>query len=279
MNKEKRTDAIRLAILLAAGLCANDAMAFQSYGTTVFNVCAQAGNTVQADPCDTCHANTSAGLSAYNGGNTALIDYYCPAAAPPPPPPTPTCTDNDGDGYTVEGSSCGTPVDCNDNDPAIHPGATEICTDGIDNNCNSMIDAVDPNAAGCPVVTCTDSDGDGYSIEGGACGPVDCNDADATLNPGQIEICDDGIDNNCDGNIDAQDATCQAMQNGGDDVLEERHEEARRRHGGYSGSYYHRNNDDRDSDSDKSSEHEADDEQEATSSERRSRTLRRRERD
>jgi streptogramin lyase len=48
---------------------------------------------------------------------------------------------------------------------------------------------------------CTDADGDTYSIEGGACGPVDCNDANPNINPGVAEVCD-GIDNNCNGQID-----------------------------------------------------------------------------
>ena len=44
--------------------------------------------------------------------------------------------DADSDGY--EGS-LGSGEDCNDSNPAIHPGATEVC-DGVDNNCDGQID-------------------------------------------------------------------------------------------------------------------------------------------
>jgi hypothetical protein len=50
--------------------------------------------------------------------------------------------------------------------------------------------------------SCTDNDGDDYSVEGENCGMVDCDDTDSGVNPGVEEMCDDGIDNNCDGGID-----------------------------------------------------------------------------
>jgi len=45
--------------------------------------------------------------------------------------------DSDGDGYYSEG--CGGD-DCDDADPAVNPGAAEICGNGIDDDCNGLID-------------------------------------------------------------------------------------------------------------------------------------------
>jgi serine protease len=53
--------------------------------------------------------------------------------------PTDPCEngDKDDDGYIAE--ACGG-YDCNDNDASINPYAPEICGDGIDQNCNNVVD-------------------------------------------------------------------------------------------------------------------------------------------
>ncbi|RJQ17531.1 MAG: DUF1566 domain-containing protein [Nitrospiraceae bacterium] len=65
-------------------------------------------------------------------------------------------------------------------------------------------------------VPCTDMDDDGYAVEGGICGPVDCDDINPYINPGASEgpygdaTCSDTFDNDCDGFVDSADSGCQA---------------------------------------------------------------------
>ncbi len=47
------------------------------------------------------------------------------------------CEDSDGDGVKA-GDACDPPVDCDDEDPAVKPGASEIC-DMKDNDCDDLI--------------------------------------------------------------------------------------------------------------------------------------------
>ena len=90
-------------------------------------------------------------------------------------------SDNDGDGFLSD-------TDCNDDDASIHPGAVEICGDGIDQDCNGSDLSCAPGSLD------TDNDGDGYSENQG-----DCDDQNSTVFPGAIEICGDGIDQDCNG--------------------------------------------------------------------------------
>ncbi|BCR04652.1 hypothetical protein DESUT3_17210 [Desulfuromonas versatilis] len=94
--------------------------------------------------------------------------------------------DADGDGYSAA-------VDCNDGNPFIFPGAPENCGDGIDQDCSGA-------DLPCPE-TCTDADGDGYYLDAGGCLaiPFDCDDGDAAVNPGAAEVCENAVDENCNG--------------------------------------------------------------------------------
>ncbi|HJL14370.1 MAG TPA: MopE-related protein [Sandaracinaceae bacterium LLY-WYZ-13_1] len=98
--------------------------------------------------------------------------------------------------------------DCDDERSETFLGAREIC-DGLDNDCSlpgDMAGGVEP---------AEDGDGDGHSPlsamclgrgETGAPGWAypkdDCDDAEATIHTGAIEICGDGIDQDCDRVVD-----------------------------------------------------------------------------
>ncbi|MBU1932255.1 hypothetical protein KJ965_06215, partial [Patescibacteria group bacterium] len=106
--------------------------------------------------------------------------------------------DLDGDGFLAEGCAHVAETDCDDSDAAVNPDAEELCDDGLDNDCDDLVDDADPD---CDLV-CTDNDADGYAVEGGECGEVDCEDSDVEVNPGHVEVKDNGIDDDCDGKID-----------------------------------------------------------------------------
>jgi hypothetical protein len=114
------------------------------------------------------------------------------------------CYDDDGDGY-CEAPPCmnteNTEIDCDDNSADIAPYAEEVL-DGIDNDCDGFIDEG----------TCAyDDDGDGFC----ECPPCenttvmreDCDDDNYDVNPDENEVCGDGIDNDCDGQTNQQNAT------------------------------------------------------------------------
>jgi hypothetical protein len=107
--------------------------------------------------------------------------------------------------HTIEKCVSGVTQVCN----PMEGEKTEICGNGIDEDCNGSDLACGP--------TCTDADGDRYIAEGtnfslcgNVCGPAknmaclgnnDCDDANKFRYPGNPETCDN-LDNNCNGTID-----------------------------------------------------------------------------
>jgi hypothetical protein len=91
--------------------------------------------------------------------------------------------------------------DCDDDDSTVYPGAPETL-DGVDNDCNGLIDdgtdAYDEDGdCVCVTAPCTGSTNpDCLQVVGG-----DCDDEDDANYPGNVEACD-GSDNDCDGVAD-----------------------------------------------------------------------------
>ncbi len=96
-------------------------------------------------------------------------------------------------------------TDCDDGDAAINPGTAEVCN-LVDDNCNAQIDE------GVLNTYYGDADSDLYGnvlVTNQACtqppgyvsNSADCNDSNASINPGVSEVCN-GVDDNCNGQTD-----------------------------------------------------------------------------
>ncbi len=131
--------------------------------------------------------------------------------------------DQDGDSYgatDVAVQSCtqpagyvGQPGDCDDTNVLAAPDQPETC-DGIDNDCDFLIDDEDGDIL-APITWYADNDGDGFgeaSTVTRACVapanhtsvPGDCDDDNPAVHPVSAEYCN-GIDDDCDGQIDDDD--------------------------------------------------------------------------
>lgn len=116
--------------------------------------------------------------------------------------------------------------DCNDDDPATSPMADEVC-DGIDNNCDGLVDDEDQTGlvGGTKYYFDYDEDGYGDPLEyelactipaGYVENAEDCDDSTDLANPGMNEICGDFIDNDCSG--DAPECVYEGDYNLGEDA-------------------------------------------------------------
>jgi len=148
----------------------------------------------------------------------------------------PFYVDQDGDNFGSNLSKCmcqgigkytaAVPGDCDDNNILINPGMNEICDNFIDDDCDG--DQNDPNAEGCTDYF-FDADKDGFGLSEDVlclCIPFgnytsiwggDCDDNAWAANPNALEVCGDGLDNDCDGSQNDEDAiACQYFYSDGD---------------------------------------------------------------
>jgi hypothetical protein len=113
--------------------------------------------------------------------------------------------DNDADGFH-------TPDDCDDSNNQIHPGATELAGDSVDQDCDGdeicYVDADDDDTRSTSTSPSLDTDCFD-ALEGRASDPIDCNDSDSSISPLDPEQVGDDIDQDCDGSefcyVDADD--------------------------------------------------------------------------
>jgi hypothetical protein len=169
--------------------------------------------------------------------------------------------DVDGDGFERDDTAAncptqmykdsGKPVDCNDNDAGVYPGASSAAGNkegGINAQgkvatalkglCRHYYEATGPGVTAkiptngymvgdadcngvpfeaCPPPSC-DADGDGWPANDcgmGLPGPFDCNDNDPTIFPTAPDKCGDGVDGSCSG----ADTPCNGMDKDGDGYL------------------------------------------------------------
>ena len=174
------------------------------------------GYVATATDCDDSRSSANPGATEVCDGVDNDCDGSVDAADASLSGGTTVYTDTDGDSYGTGSAllACGVPTatatrsgDCNDALAAVNPAAAETCN-GIDDDCDSLVDDADPGRLGGSVFY-TDADADGYGLtsatrtactrpSGTAAAAGDCDDTRATASPAASELCN-GLDDDCDG--------------------------------------------------------------------------------
>lgn len=122
--------------------------------------------------------------------------------------------DGAGDAQTEAQWACAAPRgfvptgdDCDDTRPDVRPGGDDTTCDGVDQDCSGEADDRGPVG-----FAWTDEDGDGVAGTTSSLGPCvastetpsepDCDDAAPEIRPGVVDLCGDGIDQDCSGAAD-----------------------------------------------------------------------------
>ena len=153
----------------------------------------------------------------------AFFAFLVPACVDPPTETDPVCrtptgpawSDADGDGYGDPASevaeACGdlegrvdNADDCDDTEASVHPGADEACNER-DDDCDGIIDEETYQRR-----YFADNDGDGFGVpeptqraclhpgDGWSINTLDCDDTDPDIHPDATEVCNAGVDDDCD---------------------------------------------------------------------------------
>ena len=128
--------------------------------------------------------------------------------------------DTNGDGDCEDSGEGEAVSDCNDGDEDTNPNQIESCTDLTDNDCDGLVDLADED---CARLLDADEDAycpDGHDINGDHdCLDTDeensfhdCDDDDDAIRPRVGEVCDDGVDNDCNGFSDGFDLACSCTE-------------------------------------------------------------------